>query len=132
MCFMDKKYEKLKTKSIWKENNIINNNIIINNERIIQYALYTQNVNNNNKKIHIPDVCKSKLGVIEQILEYPCKDEEQKRVLIKLRWNDYVETEKVKTILESNDSVKMVYNMNSPFYWRINKFIPRNKKDIQE
>ena len=84
------------------------------------------------KKFIFQTFVKANWGFIEQILEYPCKDEEQKRVLIKLRWNDNVETEKVKTILESNDSVKMVYNMNSPFYWRINKFIPRDKKDIQE
>ena len=89
------------------------------------------------KKFIFQTFVKANWGFIEQILEYPYKDEEQKRVLIKLRWNDNVETEKVKTILESNDSIKMVYNMNSPFYWRINKFIPRNKnntkqKDIQE
>ena len=35
----------------------------------------------------------------------------------------------LKNILENNDSIKMVYNMNSPFYWRINKFIPRKKAE---
>ena len=84
------------------------------------------------KKFIFQTFVKANWGFIEQILEYPYKDEEQKRVLIKLRWNDNVETEKVKTILESNDSIKMVYNMNSPFYWRINKFIPRNKNNTKQ
>lgn len=81
------------------------------------------------KKFIFQTFVKADWGYIEQILEYPYKDEEQKRVLIKLRWNNNVETEKVKNILENNDSIKMVYNMNSPFYWRINKFIPRKKAD---
>lgn len=63
-------------------------------------------------------------GSIEHINEIPLfKEPNQKRVVIRIKWNTKENSQKYKKILESGETVKLVYDScNLPWFWRISKY----------
>tara|TARA_B100000123_G_C25708164_1_gene418585 strand:+ start:667 stop:945 length:279 start_codon:yes stop_codon:yes gene_type:complete len=62
-------------------------------------------------------------GLIEWINEIPLfKEPQQKRIIIKLKWNKNDKTVYYKKFLETGNTVKFVYEKDAPWFWRINKF----------
>lgn len=62
-------------------------------------------------------------GFIENINEIPLlKEKDFKRIVIKLKWNNNSSTIHYKNLLNQGNCVKLVYDTNLPWFWRINKF----------
>ena len=62
-------------------------------------------------------------GIISKIIEIPLKNEsDKKRIIINLKWNNKENTNIYKQKLLNDETIKLVHNSNSPFYWRISKF----------
>jgi hypothetical protein len=93
-----------------------------------------QNKNDNNPILCIPRMDKNiskqyifdklrklNFGYIEKIIEIPLKNNtDHKRVLIKIKWNNYPDTMNYKTRLNNGESIKLVYDMiNVPWFWKI-------------
>ena len=64
---------------------------------------------------------KLNFGYIEKIIEIPLKNgTDNKRVLIKIKWNSFPNTINYKTKLNNGESIKLVYDMiNAPWFWKI-------------
>jgi hypothetical protein len=95
--------------------------------------------NNNNKSDNNPVLCiprmdknipkeyiidklrKLNFGYIEKIIEIPLKNgTDNKRVLIKIKWNSFPNTINYKKRLNNGESIKLVYDMiNAPWFWKI-------------
>ncbi len=61
---------------------------------------------------------KLNIGYIEKIIELPLKNEnEYKRIIIKIKWNNSDQSEKIQTRLQNNEPVYIVYEM--PWFWKI-------------
>lgn len=61
---------------------------------------------------------KLNFGYIEKIIEIPLKnDNEYKRVIIKIKWNNNEETQKIQSRLQNGEPVNIVYEL--PWYWKI-------------
>lgn len=62
-------------------------------------------------------------GYIEKINEIPLMNEENyKRIVVKLKWNQLDSSKKYKAKLDDGETIKLVYERDSPWYWRIHKF----------
>ena len=62
-------------------------------------------------------------GYIEKISEIPLMNEENyKRIVVKLKWNQLDSSKKYKARLDDGETIKLVYERDSPWYWRIHKF----------
>jgi hypothetical protein len=58
------------------------------------------------------------IGKIERIVENPLKtDPTHKRIIIKLRWYNTETANKIKTRIENNQPVNIVYEI--PWFWRV-------------
>jgi hypothetical protein len=99
----------------------------------------TRNTNTNSKKIKMEPllciprmdktiskeyiykkICKLNIGCIEKITEIPLKNEaDQKRIIIKVKWNDDSNTTEIKEKIINGDSLKVVHNDACPWYWKI-------------
>jgi hypothetical protein len=64
-------------------------------------------------------LCKLQLfGKIERIIEIPLKnDNEHKRILIKIIWNNNNKSRKFQETIKNMGSIKYVYDF--PWYWKI-------------
>ena len=64
-------------------------------------------------------LCKLQLfGKIERIIEIPLKnDNEHKRILIKIVWNNNNKSRKFQETIKNMGSIKYVYDF--PWYWKI-------------
>jgi len=61
---------------------------------------------------------KLKIGIIERITEIPLKnDEEHKRVIIKIKWNDTEQSKNIQTRLINGEPINIVYEL--PWFWKI-------------
>jgi signal recognition particle subunit SEC65 len=61
---------------------------------------------------------KLNIGYIEKIIEIPLKNEnEYKRVIIKIKWNNSEQTQKIQTRLQNGEPVNIVYEL--PWFWKI-------------
>lgn len=61
---------------------------------------------------------KIKIGKIERILENPLKnDPTYKRIIIKLRWYNTETANNIKSRIENNKPVNIVYEI--PWFWRV-------------
>ena len=64
-------------------------------------------------------LCKLNWGKISILNEIPLRnDPTQKRILIKVKWNSDTETT-MKTKLDNGDIIKLVHDINSPWFWKI-------------
>lgn len=81
-------------------------------------------VSNKIKKKYIIDkINKLNWGIIKLLNEIPLsKEKDYKRIMIKLDWNTDDETLKYKEKIKNEEVIKVVYDENSPWFWRINKF----------
>ena len=62
-------------------------------------------------------LCKLKWGHISILNEIPLRnDPTQKRVLIKVRWN---KENSVQDKIDSGSVIKLVHDINSPWFWKI-------------
>ena len=62
-------------------------------------------------------LCKLKWGKIIKINEIPLRnDPTQKRILIKIRWNQSNEYE---SRINNGDIIKLIHNENSPWFWKV-------------
>ena len=65
-------------------------------------------------------LCKLNWGHISILNEIPLRNEPmQKRILIKVRWDSTSISEDVRTRIQNGDSVKLVHDINSPWFWKI-------------
>jgi hypothetical protein len=63
-------------------------------------------------------LCKLKWGHISILNEIPLRNEpNQKRILIKVRWDPT--SEDVRSRIQNGDSVKLVHDINSPWFWKV-------------
>jgi len=63
-------------------------------------------------------LCCLQIGSIEKLIEIPLKnDPTHKRIIIKLKWNNENKAINIKNTLETNGSIKLVYDM--PWYWKM-------------
>lgn len=63
-------------------------------------------------------LCSLQIGRIEKFVEIPLKnDPTHKRIIIKLKWNNENKAINIKNTLETNGSIKLVYDM--PWYWKM-------------
>lgn len=61
---------------------------------------------------------KLNIGYIEKIIELPLKNEtEYKRIIIKIKWNNTQQSEKIQSRLHNGEPVYIVYEM--PWFWKI-------------
>lgn len=61
---------------------------------------------------------KLKIGTIERITEIPLKnDEEHKRIIMKMKWNDTEQSKNIQTRLINNEPVNIVYEL--PWFWKV-------------
>jgi hypothetical protein len=61
-----------------------------------------------------------RIGYIERITEIPLRnDPTHKRIIIKINWNKNQKAMNIQTILKNTGSIKLVYDNNSPWYWKI-------------
>ena len=75
------------------------------------------------KKYIIEKINKLNWGIIKLLNEIPLsKEKDYKRLMIKLDWNTDDETLKYKEKIKNEEVIKVVYDENSPWFWRINKF----------
>lgn len=75
------------------------------------------------KKYIIEKINKLNWGIIKLLNEIPLsKEKDYKRIMIKLDWNTNDETLKYKEKIKNEEVIKVVYDENSPWFWRINKF----------
>jgi len=75
------------------------------------------------KKYIIEKINKLNWGIIKLLNEIPLsKEKDYKRIMIKLDWNTDDETLKYKEKIKNEEVIKVVYDENSPWFWRINKF----------
>ena len=75
------------------------------------------------KKYIIEKINKLNWGIIKLLNEIPLsKERDYKRIMIKLDWNTDDETLKYKEKIKNEEVIKVVYDENSPWFWRINKF----------
>ena len=66
----------------------------------------------------ISKIVNLKIGTIESIKEIPLKNEpSHKRIIMQIRWNEEPNTENIKTRLNKNDSIKIVYD--DKWYWKL-------------
>ena len=81
-------------------------------------------VSNEIKKKYIIDkINKLNWGIIKLLNEIPLsKEKDYKRIMIKLDWNRDDETLRYKEKIKNEEVIKVVYDENSPWFWRINKF----------
>ena len=49
-------------------------------------------------------------------------EENYKRIVVKLKWNQLDSSKKYKAKLDDGETIKLVYERDSPWYWRIHKF----------
>tara|TARA_Y100000816_G_scaffold291476_1_gene282943 strand:+ start:3163 stop:3447 length:285 start_codon:yes stop_codon:yes gene_type:complete len=75
------------------------------------------------KKYIIEKINKLNWGIIKLFNEIPLsKEKDYKRIMIKLDWNRDDETLRYKEKIKNEEVIKVVYDENSPWFWRINKF----------
>lgn len=81
-------------------------------------------VSNEIKKKYIIDkINKLNWGIIKLFNEIPLsKEKDYKRIMIKLDWNTDDDTLRYKEKIKNEEVIKVVYDENSPWFWRINKF----------
>lgn len=81
-------------------------------------------VSNEIKKKYIIDkINKLNWGIIKLFNEIPLsKEKDYKRIMIKLDWNRDDKTLRYKEKIKNEEVIKVVYDENSPWFWRINKF----------
>jgi len=61
-----------------------------------------------------------RIGYIERITEIPLRnDPTHKRIIIKINWNKNQKAMNIQTILKNTGSIKLVYDNNSPWFWKI-------------
>ena len=74
---------------------------------------------NDIKKEQIKSVFKKlNIGYIERITEIPLKnDEEHKRVIIRMKWNNTEQSKNIQTRLINGEPVNIVYEL--PWFWKI-------------
>ena len=61
-------------------------------------------------------------GFIANIIEIPIlKDAERKRIVVFLKWNNHEMSQYYKQLLDNGETIKLVYDQNLPWYWRIHK-----------
>ncbi len=72
----------------------------------------------------VDKIQKLKWGSIEHISQTPLfKEPQQKRVVIRIKWNTNENSQKCKKMLEDGETIKLVYDsQNLPWFWRINKY----------
>lgn len=74
---------------------------------------------NTSKQYIFTTMCKLRWGHISILNEIPLRnDQTQKRVIIRVKWNATVDTE-TKDRLNDGDTLKLVHDINSPWFWRI-------------
>jgi hypothetical protein len=65
-----------------------------------------------------------KAGYVQRITEIPLRnDPTQKRIIIKLAWNDNAQSVRIQQHLSDLGSIKLVYDM--PWFWKIVATHPR-------
>ena len=75
------------------------------------------------KKYIIEKINKLNWGIIKLLNEIPLsKEKDYKRIMIKLDWNTDDDTLRYKEKIKNEEVIKVVYDENSPWFWRINKF----------
>ena len=58
------------------------------------------------------------IGIIERMTEIPLKnDEEHKRVIIRIKWNDTEQSKNIQTRLINGEPINIVYEL--PWFWKI-------------
>ena len=61
---------------------------------------------------------KLNIGKIERLTEIPLKnDEEHKRVIIRMKWNDTEQSKNIQTRLINSEPVNIVYEL--PWFWKV-------------
>lgn len=114
-CFVVK--VKMCKKLIQKNKN--NTNKQMENQNKQKNNICIPRMENNIDKKQIFNIFKKlNIGYIEKIIEIPLKnDNEYKRVIIKIKWNNNEETQKIKTRLQNGEPVNIVYEL--PWFWKI-------------
>lgn len=114
-CFVVK--VKMCKKLIQKNKN--NTNKQMENQNKQKNNICIPRMENNIDKKQIFNIFKKlNIGYIEKIIEIPLKnDNEYKRVIIKIKWNNNEETQQIKTRLQNGEPVNIVYEL--PWFWKI-------------
>ena len=96
----------------------------MNNDKKENPILCIPRIDESIKKTYIFEkIKKLNRGVIQKINEIPLKNElTKKRIIIYLKWNENESSKKYKSIIERDESIKLVYEENNPFFWKILKF----------
>jgi len=80
------------------------------------------------KKFIFNKFCKLKWGFIKEIIEIPLRnDPEQKRVIIKLKWNREEEIQEIKQKIKNGEVIKLVYDQYQPWFWKIQAFVKQDE-----
>jgi hypothetical protein len=77
---------------------------------------------NTPKQYIFSTLCKLNWGQISIINEIPLRNEPtHKRILIKVKWDTSKSPDVIeyRTRITKGDSVKLVHNINSPWFWKI-------------
>jgi hypothetical protein len=65
-------------------------------------------------------MCKLNWGYIQKIIEIPMRnDPYQKRIIVKLKWNNNQETIEYKEKIKKGESIKVVHSPHEPWFWKI-------------
>ena len=60
------------------------------------------------------------IGIINRIIEIPLRnDNTHKRIIINLNWNKTQKSINMQKTLTKSGSIKLVYNNNEPWFWKI-------------
>jgi len=81
-----------------------------------------------NKTFIFKKMCSLKWGFIEKITEIPLKnDHEQKRIVIKIKWNREQEIQEIKQKIKNGEVIKLVYDQYQPWFWKIQAFVKQDE-----
>ena len=65
-------------------------------------------------------MCKLNWGYIQKVIEIPMRnDPYQKRIIVKLKWNNNPETIEYKEKIKKGESIKVVHSPDEPWFWKI-------------
>jgi hypothetical protein len=95
----------------------INKQIQINQKRPTDICIPRMGININRKTIY--EIFKKlDIGKIERISENTLKsDQSYKRIILKMNWNNTERAKNIKSRLENNEPVNIIYEL--PWFWRL-------------
>lgn len=74
--------------------------------------------NTTQKQYILNTLYKLKWGHISIVNEIPLRNEpNQKRILIRVKWDEC--SDDIRSRIQSGDSIKLVHDINSPWFWKI-------------